>query len=113
MTRPAVEEPWYSVRCLFAFEADDGLMYEERVTIWRTESFQAAIEMAELEAHEYARTLEGTYLGLAQAFHLGVDDRQLEDGDEVFSLMRVSDLGPDEYVTRFFATGREHQRHMD
>ncbi len=29
------------------------------------------------------------------------------DGSEVFSLVRVSDLYPDQYITRFFNTGAE------
>jgi hypothetical protein len=47
-------------------------------------------------------------LGLAQAFHLFVG-ADLDDGAEVFSLMRTSDLPADEYVDRFFDTGDERQ----
>ncbi len=102
-------QPWYSVRCLFAFTQDGGATYEERVTIWRSRSFEAAIELAEREAKEYAEAVEARYLGLAQSYHLAVDDRPLGDGDEVFSLMRASELSPDEYITRFFDTGCETQ----
>lgn len=56
MPQPEVDEPWYSVRCLFAFEAEHGTMYEERVTLWRASSFEEAIARAELEAAEYAGT---------------------------------------------------------
>jgi hypothetical protein len=33
-----------------------------------------------------------------------------EQGTEVFSLLRVSDLGADKYLDRFFDTGFEHQQ---
>lgn len=102
--------PWYSVRCLFAFTQDDGATYEERVTIWGSGSFDAAIALAEHEAKEYADSVEAHYIGLAQSYHLAVDDRPLGDGDEVFSLMRASELSPDEYITRFFDTGCESQQ---
>jgi len=36
-------------------------------------------------------------------------DTPLGDGDEVFSLIRASELSPDEYITRFFDTGCENQ----
>lgn len=102
-------EPWYAVRCVFAFVGDDGPYYDERVTIWRASSFDAAIVLAEADAEEHAEILDATYLGGPQAFHLFVEDRPIEPGDEVFSLIRRSDLGPDAYLSHFFDTGREHQ----
>jgi hypothetical protein len=93
---------WFSVRCLF--DMGDGL-FEERVTLWDCSSFAAAVNRAEVEAREYAEGL-GTYLGLAQAFALADDPRS---GSEVFSLIRRSDLRPDEYLTEFFNTGSELQ----
>lgn len=104
------DEPWYAVRCVFAFAGDDGPLYEERVTIWRSSTFDDAIASAEAEASEYASTLEAEYVGLAQAFHLAVEDRPLASGDEVFSLMRRSDLPPFDYLSRFFSDGSERQR---
>lgn len=104
------DEPWYGVRCVFAVDGNDGPYYEERVTIWRAESFDEAVELAEADAAEYAATLDAEYLGLAQAFHVGIDDRPIEPGDEVFSLMRRSDLSADDYIKHFFAPGGEHQQ---
>lgn len=104
---------WYAVRCIFATvwppEAA-GKTYEERITLWHAESFDEAIERAEAEAGEYAAAIEESpcrYLGLAQAFQL-LDAPA--DGVEVFSLMRQSDLGPDDYVTQYFDTGAERQQ---
>ncbi len=87
-------------------------MYEERVTIWRAASFEEAVESAEREAAEYAETLDAEYLGLAQSFHVAADDRDLRPGDEVFSLVRDSDLGAKDYIDRFFDTGTERQREI-
>ena len=53
------------------------------------------------------------YVGLAQSFHLCVGARPLEDGDEVFSLIRESELAPNDYISRFFDTGKERQREAD
>jgi len=99
------DEPWYSVRCVLSFETKEFTTYEERITLWRTSSFEEAVVLAEAEAAGYAVDVGGTYIGLAQAYHLAV--RQIGSGTEVFSLMRHSALGPDEYLTRFFDTGDE------
>jgi hypothetical protein len=104
------DEPWYAVRCIFAFDGDDGPYYEERVTIWRSDSFDDAIASAEAEASDHASSLEAEYVGLAQAFHMAVEDRPLASGDEVFSLMRLSDLPPSDYLSRFFSDGSEREQ---
>ncbi len=95
-----LDRAWYAVRCLFKIEPST---YEERITIWLAKSPEEAIDKAEGEAIEYADELE-EYLGFAQSFHLFNDPT---DGSEVFSLMRDSDLDPDQYIARFFDTGGE------
>lgn len=62
---------------------------------------------------EYAGDIGAEYLGLAQSFHLAVENRPLESGDEVFSLIRESELPPDDYISRFLDTGTEFQGHME
>jgi hypothetical protein len=61
------EEPWYSVRCVLRSASDNGsgALYEERITLWRAESFEEAIERAEREALEYSADVEAEYVGLA------------------------------------------------
>ena len=98
---------WFSVRCLF--ELQPGL-YEERVTLWQAEDFDAAIALAESEAHDYAGDVDATYLGLAQAYRL---DEEPGQGAEAFSLVRESELPPSDYLTQFFDTGNERQRDVD
>lgn len=104
--RPA-EPSWYCVRTVFRFSGEPTSTYEERLTLWWTSEFSAAIAMAEAEAREYAGSLEDcAYAGLAQAFALS---EAPSHGAEVFSLMRDSTLTTDEYVSTFFATGKERQ----
>lgn len=109
---------WYSVRCAFASETwvdEDGsyTTYEERVTLWQAGSADEAIERAEAEALAYAAAVEETpvtYLGLAQCFHLFDEPG---DGAEMFSMMRDSELDPEEYIDTFFDTGSEHRSDVD
>ncbi len=105
-------DDWFAVRCIFAcgWPPDLPQRYEERVTLWQAATFDEAIEKAEAEALEYAGAIDeapGTYLGVAQAYKF---DGPPGEGVEVFSLVRGSDLPPDEYVNAFFDTGDEFQR---
>jgi hypothetical protein len=116
---------WFSVRCVFLMRQGpswtprtDGLAeYEERITLWRGDSLEEAIELAEREAREYASDLEVAYLGLAQAYAIGSDlDLPFQPapghGDEVFSLIRVDARGPNDYLSRYFDTGEEFQQNV-
>ncbi|MGX6606163.1 hypothetical protein ACWKSP_29180 [Micromonosporaceae bacterium Da 78-11] len=93
---------WFSVRSIYRHE-EQGL-FEERITIWTANSFETAIELAEVEAEEYAADVGCLYLKLSQAYHF---DEDPTPGVEVFSLMRRSDLDSHAYVTTFFDTGKE------
>lgn len=104
---------WFSVRCVFAVPTaapasgeGEAMTYEERVTLWRASGFDAAIALAEQEAHDYADDVEALYLGLAQAYRLAEPPGH---GTEVFSLMRDSDLDTEDYLDAFFDTGEERQ----
>jgi hypothetical protein len=107
---------WYSVRCVFHMlgegGCENGAPYEERVTLWRANGFEEAIELAEQEAAEYVDMLDVAYLGLAQCYYLGAETEDILSGTEVFSLIRSSDLPPEEYLDAFFDTGDEYQRHV-
>lgn len=108
-------EPWYAVRCVFKY-SDAGPptnTYEERITLWRAPSPDAALELAEAEATRYSESLDhAEYTGFAQSFNLFVGDT-IGHGDEVFSLMRDSDLDAEDYLDVFFDTGAEHQGVID
>ncbi|QYN17831.1 hypothetical protein [Amycolatopsis sp. DSM 110486] len=49
-----------------------------------------------------------TFLDFAQAYAVG-ETGALSPGTEVVSLLRDSPLPPEDYATRFFDTGGEHQ----
>lgn len=110
---------WYAVRCVFAIRADGQggpgdlkpgeAAYEERITLWLAPSADAAIELAEADAQEYAETVECEYTGLAQSYRC--EDAPAQ-GVEVFSLIRRSRLQPEDYLDRYFDTGDEFQRQV-
>jgi hypothetical protein len=100
---------WFAVRCVFRWP--DQQTYEERLTLWAADSLDGAIELAEGEAQAYADALHAEYLEIAQAYWIGPD--RPDQGGELFSLMRDSELEPDDYLDSFFDTGRERQRTVD
>jgi hypothetical protein len=101
---------WYTVRCLFGSEGEQGFVYEERITLWCTDSFDNAISLAETEAATYAATNGVEYLNLAQVCLL---PGHPTSGAEVFSLSRDSELATDQYLDAFFDTGSERQSSWD
>lgn len=103
---------WFGVRCLFWHDGDS---FEERITVWRAESLDHAIEQAEEEAREYCEGLDCKYVGFAQAYGPAVnrefdDAEEITPGTEVFSLFRLSEFEPREYLDHFFDTGSEIQQ---
>ena len=107
---------WFAVRCVFrtgwAAREQARPVYEERVTLWRAASVEEAVSRAETEARAYAATIEEApdeYLGLAQAYRL---EEAPTDGSELFSLLRESDLAPQDYLDAFFDTGSERTREL-
>ncbi|WP_062288707.1 DUF4288 domain-containing protein [Demequina phytophila] len=101
---------WYSVRCVFRFPDIEGRhIYEERITLWRAETAEQAIDLADDEARDYVDRLDSEdshpeYLGLAQSYRLA---DEVGHGAEVFSIMRDSTLDPSDYIDWFLATGDE------
>ena len=109
------DEPWYAVRCVFEHPDEDPASgehwYEERVTIWRAESDDEALALAEAEADLYAEANGCENLGLAQGFHIAAGSVGM--GTEAFSLIRGSRLEADDYLDAFFDTGTELERDQD
>ncbi|SCL69485.1 hypothetical protein GA0070606_5096 [Micromonospora citrea] len=105
-TAEAVEHGWYAVRSVFQYGNAAPHVYEERITIWRASSFDAAVVMAEAEAAEYTEGVDRVHLGFAQVHHLSAEPGH---GAEIYSLMRDSNLPADAYLDRFFDTGDERQ----
>ncbi len=110
------DKQWFAVRTIVAnnekrpwgpTNLDPGQIdYEERITIWRTESAEQAIALAEAECQRYVDDLGGDVLQLTQCYALAMKPGH---GVEVFSLIRRSELLPDQYLDRHFDTGTEHQ----
>jgi hypothetical protein len=98
---------WFGVRCVFH---DTEGVFEERVTIWRAGDLEEAVELAEVEAEEYAEAVEAEYLGFAQVFGMAEPPAH---GAVAFSLLRDSDLAPDDYLDHFFDTGDEREVTLD
>jgi hypothetical protein len=102
----------YSVRCIFKHKDLLGkFIYEERITVWETFSFEEAMMMAENEAKKYAGEINCVYTGLSQSFHLMTNE--IKNGSEVFSLMRKSEKNTKDYLDSFFDTGNERQRNIN
>jgi hypothetical protein len=99
------EKSWFAVRCVYIHPPST---YEERITLWRAESLEHAISLAETDATEHAEIVGARYLDFAQAY--GPLEEDLSAGTEVFSLMRDSSLNPERYVSRFFDSGAEQQK---
>jgi hypothetical protein len=95
----------YQVGESYANDSDMKNLYEERVVLIRGNSFEDAISNAEKEAEAYATEVGMTYLNFVKVFKLG--EKNIEDGIEVYSLMRASKLEANEYLDRFFDTGSE------
>ena len=110
--------PQYSVRhCIEWFHTEEtklAHLYEERITLWSTESIHRAIEQAESKAQRYCeQNHHKAVLDLFQAYWLPKEVPEILNGHEVFSLLRDSDLEPDDYLDAHFDTEYEHQTEND
>jgi len=103
----------YGTRCIIDWTPESinskKFLYEERITVWRANTIDEAIDKAEVEVREYCRRNgEMVYSGLCQAYWMF--DQIESDGIEVFSLLRESDLACCEYLDQFFSTEDERQK---
>ena len=106
-------EPWYGVRLVYRWKMTSGQAYEERVLLVHADSAEAAIAEAERLSKDY-ESADIEYLGYAIAFNIYCDNGQeLGPGTEVFSLVRESELPPDQYIDRFHDTGNECSRNVN
>jgi hypothetical protein len=93
---------------VFRLRKNEGGQYEERITLWRAESFEQAHDLANREATRYAEGRQAESLDYSEAYW--IDPEIFELDVEIFSLLRESDLAPAEYISTFYSTGREHSR---
>ena len=94
---------WFAVRHVIR----NGSNSEERITIWNRSTDEDAIDAARVEAERYAGSLDDAcVLDVFQSYRMFDPP---EDGAELFSLIRSSELDSEEYVDRFLSTGEEFQ----
>lgn len=103
------DQPWYSLKTV-VYDKQNKL-YEERIIVVRASSEDEAYAKGRQEVNEYVKGLNMDFTGYIEAYH--IFDPELVENGEVYSLMRKSDLGYDEYVKQFVATGNEVIREFD
>lgn len=99
---------WYGARTLYDSYPDkqsETKIYEERIVVLQATSFDEAIQRAEKEAKTYANEAQMKYLGFVNVYQIA--DESIENGSEVYSLMRESKLTPSKYIDTFYETGSE------
>jgi hypothetical protein len=97
---------FYGCKVLFRINIKSIWHYEERVVLVRASTFETAIKLAELEGDKYAESIRGERLNFIQIYIA----KEYDPGSlvsEVYSLMRKSNLTPDEYLDSFEDTGSE------
>ena len=80
-------------------------LYEERITLWKALSEKEAYFLAEKEALNYAENEEAEFIEATDAFFLF--ESKLNEGCEVWSLMRDSNETDESYIKRFILTSDE------
>jgi len=100
---------WYAIKCIFEVPAREELgkhLYEERVLLWKAESFEEAFEFAKKEAKEYEKEAEGiSFIGRSDAYE--IDHDIIGHGSELWSHQRGSNFEPHNYVRTFIDTEKE------
>ncbi len=105
------DSKWFAVRSVFRHAAPESSAtehtFEERIVLFLAIDEDEAIAKAEREAKSY----DGESIGYFMSYE--VVDSPFGSGHELFSLMRDSDLTPDQYLDRFHDTGAERARITD
>jgi len=105
--QPATE-PWYAVKCIFSHPSrareKEGHLYEERITLWKANSWNEAFEKAKEEAKKYEEE-DCIFIKALEAFHLF--DQKVGNGTEVWSVMRSSHFDAETYMKTFCMSGHE------
>lgn len=106
-------EEWYSVKIIFRHEhlsdTKNTKVYEERLIVLRAHSLEEAINAGEKEGKRYSKLMgDVKYLGYVAAYRLCVET--IEEGTEVYSLMRRSKLSKRQFIDRYYDDGTERTR---
>lgn len=104
---------WYAIRCLLShperIRDTEKNLFEERVTLWNTDSEREAYELAEEEAQQYAKEdyKNMIFIKAVDSFHLF--DEELYSGVEVWRVMKCSNLDAETYINTFMDTKRDRK----
>jgi hypothetical protein len=111
--QPEPPEYFYSAKCVFRTEFDDegrpALAFEERIVFVKCREFDEAFDKAEKEARKYADEnqslkLKTTFLACVGVF---IVQDPIEEGVQVFSMLRESNMPSDDYLRLHYQTGVE------
>ena len=80
-------------------------LYEERITLWKSETWEKAFRLAKEEAQNYADECGAEFIQTTDSFHLF--EKNPGHGSEVWSLMRDSALDEETYLKTFCCTDRD------
>ena len=111
------KEPWYSVLCVFSHPTRvrkaQGNLYEERITLWKAETWNDAYKLAEEEAKEYAKKEDCIFIRACCSYHL-FDNNVVDgfQGAEIWSNMRDSHFDADTYINTYCNSGRERDHEL-
>lgn len=98
---------FYSAKCIFRNkDASTGeSFFEERIILLKAKGFDEAFEKAKLTSNQYVtQKLADVFLGCVGVFLI---QDPLEDGVEVFSMLRVCDRSDSAFLNRLHTTGKE------
>ncbi len=87
----------------------DSTLYEERMVLIESDSFDNALVEAKKEATAYADQFENViFAGYIDLYELSL--KSLSAGSEFYSLIRRCSLDIDDYIDKFYDTGAECER---
>ncbi len=115
------ENNWFTAKGIFLHEpelSNTNQWYEERIILLKAKNETRALEIANAEAKDYVKELEGTkFIEIIDVYSLY--DEEISDKCEVFSSKTISHLKPQDYLKAFYpnttedceAIGENHSWH--
>ena len=105
---PEHPEHFFSAKCIFRSELiEDGKfvsIFEERIVLVRGFELDEAFDKAEQEAKKYAAENKSAFLACVGVY---IVQDPIEDGAEVFSVLRESNTSNDDYLKTYYQTHSE------
>lgn len=105
------QKKWFAAKGVFLFKRlssnpETKFTYEERIILVQSINIDWALKKAEDEAKQYEKEQTGCeYLNFIDCYELYEDT--IVDKSEVYSIMRKSNLDPDDFLSRYYSDGTE------